>query len=322
MILSVSRRTDIPAFYSDWFFQRLKDGYVYVRNPMNQHQISSISLSPDVVDCIVFWTKDPSPMLGRLDELDGYDYYFQFTLNSYGREAEPNVPSLDARLKTFASLSERIGRERVIWRYDPIFFSDVYTAEYHLKSFTYIADALSSYTEKCVFSFVDIYPSKNGGNLSRLGNRQLSASELDDFLKRLSETAERHGLTLASCAEKIDGTKYGIQPNSCIDQKLIERITGAALDVRADGQRSNCHCVKCDDIGSYDTCPHGCVYCYANYRRADVERMLSRYDVDSPLLCGSVDESADKVTVRAVKSFKKQGQEPSDEEYVQLDLFS
>lgn len=318
MILSVSRRTDIPAFYPEWFFNRVKEGFVYVRNPMNAHQISKVEISPRVVDCIVFWSKNPAPMLGRLDELKEYDYYFQYTVNDYGREAEPNVPPLDERLETFVSLSGKIGRERVIWRYDPVLFSDVYTPERHLKSFSYIAEKLRGYTEKCVFSLVDVYSSKNSGNLMRLGEKKLSPEELDMFLRGMSDIAKKNGFAIASCAEGISAEKYGIEHNSCIDKALIERITGSELDVKPDGQRQFCQCVKCDDIGSYDTCPHGCVYCYANYRPAVVQDKAGLYDAKSPLLCDSAGEG-DKISVRPVRSYKKKGSGGDDPE--QLSLF-
>ena len=159
MILSVSRRTDIPNYYSEWFYNRVKEGFLYVRNPMNAHQISEIKITPDVVDCIVFWTKNPSPMMKRLDEIKNYKYYFQFTLTGYGNDVEVNLPNKKTKMiPVFQELSEKIGREKVIWRYDPIFFSDRYTKEYHLKAFKSIAEALRGYTEKCVISFVDIYP--------------------------------------------------------------------------------------------------------------------------------------------------------------------
>lgn len=312
MILSVSRRTDIPAFYSEWFYQRIREGFVCVRNPMNVHQISRIRLSPEVVDCIVFWTKNAAPMLNKLDGLKEYDYYFQFTVNNYGKEAEPHVPELSGRLETFMRLSEQIGRERVIWRYDPFLFSDKYTPEFHLKSFEKIASALETYTEKCVFSFVDVYPSKNSRNLKGLNFRQPSFEELDCFAGELSHIGKSHGLVLATCAEVIDLAKHGIGHNSCIDKELIERITGEALDVGSDGQREHCRCVKCDDIGAYDTCPHGCIYCYANFHPNITSDRRKAYDVHSPLLCGHI-KKTDKITERPVKSYK-QG-------YKQLTLF-
>ena len=149
MILSASRRTDIPNYYSEWFYNRIKDGYLYVRNPMNAHQISKIALSPEVVDCIVFWTKNPEPMFSRLEELDAYQYYFQFTLTGFGSDMERNVPhKKEHMIPIFQKLAGKIGREKVIWRYDPIIFTDKYTPEYHLKAFGQIAGELHGYTSK------------------------------------------------------------------------------------------------------------------------------------------------------------------------------
>lgn len=313
MILSASRRTDIPAFYAEWFYQRIQEGVVCVRNPMNTHQVSRISLSPEVVDCIVFWTKNAAPMMNQLDRLEEYDYYFQFTINSYGRETEPYVPELSRRLETFIQLSEKIGRERVIWRYDPIIFTERYTPEFHLKNFEETASVLGTYTEKCVFSFVDIYPSKNRENLRRMNFRPLPPEELDRFAGELARIGRSSGLVLATCAEAVDLARHGIEHNSCIDKALIERITGMPLDVGEDRQRKHCRCVKCDDIGAYDTCPHGCTYCYANFRPNIVPGKLKICDAKSPLLCDCIKET-DKITERPVRSYKQK--------YEQLTLFS
>ena len=154
MIISASRRTDIPAFYSDWFFNRIKEGYVLVRNPMNAHQISKISLSADVIDCIVFWTKNPRPMINRLDELKDYNYYFQFTLNSYAKDIEPNVPSKDKEIiKSFRELSEKIGKDRVVWRYDPILINDNYSVDHHIKYFYTFWDHMNENSLNVCFDF-------------------------------------------------------------------------------------------------------------------------------------------------------------------------
>lgn len=174
MILSVSRRTDIPNYYSEWFYNRIKEGFLYVRNPMNAHQISEIKITPDVVDCIVFWTKNPLPMMKRLNEIKDYNYYFQFTLTGYGNDVEVNLPNKKTEMiPVFQELSEKIGKQKVIWRYDPIFFSDRYTKEYHLKAFKSIAEALSGYTEKCVISFVDICIRRVGKQLVNLLRREV-----------------------------------------------------------------------------------------------------------------------------------------------------
>ncbi len=163
MILSVSRQTDIPNYYSDWFLNRVREGFLYVRNPMNPHQISEIDLSPEAVDCMVFWTKNPSPMLGQLQELGDYPFYFQFTLTGYGEDVEPGLPDKRSELiRTFQELSRQIGSDRVIWRYDPIFLNVRYTAEYHKKAFGEIASCLKGYTHRVVSVFWIFMPRPGG----------------------------------------------------------------------------------------------------------------------------------------------------------------
>lgn len=305
MILSVSRRTDIPNYYSEWFFNRLKDGFLYVRNPMNFHQISEIKISPDVVDCIVFWTKNPLPMMERLDELEAYNYYFQFTLTGYGNDVERNLPNKKTSvIPIFQELSNRIGKEKVVWRYDPIFFSNRYNAKYHLKAFRSIAEALSGYTEKCVISFLDIYP-KNKKNMDNLLSYDLSDSELREFAKELSNIAKENHIKIGSCAEKIDLDEYGIIHNSCIDKELIEKIIGCKLKINKDkNQRIECGCVESVEVGTYNTCKNGCVYCYANYSAKSVESNFQKYDPLSPLLCGHI-EKDDRISTRKVVSLKE-----------------
>ncbi len=308
MILSVSRRTDVPAYYSEWFINRIKEGFLCVRNPMNPHQVSRIELSPEVVDCIVFWTKNPLPMFHRLKELKDYTYYFQFTLTGYGKEVEPNVPhKRDEMIPAFLKLSRQIGKERVIWRYDPIFFSEIYTEEYHLKAFKQIAEALQGYTETCVISFLDWY-AKIDKNLQILGVQQKGQQEIEAFARKISAIAKRHGLQILSCAEKLDLEECGILHGHCIDRHLIERFLGCQLEAYKDkNQRPVCGCVESIEVGTYNTCPNGCKYCYANHSMSSVLKNAEAYDVHSTLLCGKLLEG-DKVTERIVKSFKSSKQ--------------
>lgn len=302
MILSVSRRTDVPNYYSEWFFNRIKEGFLYVRNPINTHQISKISLSPEVVDCIVFWTKNPCNMLDKLDLLKEYQYYFQFTITGYGKDVEPNIP--DKRksiLPTFCKLSEKIGKERVIWRYDPIFLNDRYTMEYHLKAFEEIAGKLNDYTEKVIISFVDLYD-KTKRNTADLNISGMTESQMVEIAKKMAEIAEKYHLVIETCAEQIDLQEYGITHGSCIDLKLIERLTGGTIKAEKDkNQRTECGCIQSVEVGTYNTCKNGCRYCYANFNDKKVEEGAQQYDSKSPLLCGSVGEG-DKVTERNVKS--------------------
>ena len=199
MILSASRRTDIPNYYSEWFINRIREGFLYVRNPMNAHQVRKINLSPDVIDCIVFWTKNPINMLGKLEELKPYMYYFQFTLTGYGRDVEPNLPhKREVLIPTFQRLSEQIGKERVIWRYDPIFLSDRYTVEYHIKAFEEIAASLAGYTDKVVISSMDFYK-KTMRNTRTLAIQQMTAQKTRTLAEKMAEIALRYSLDIETC---------------------------------------------------------------------------------------------------------------------------
>lgn len=302
MILSVSRRTDIPNYYSDWFYNRMQEGFLYVRNPMNTHQISRIDLSPEVVDCIVFWTKNPAAMLERLDELEKYQYYFQFTLTGYGKDVEPGLPNKrEVLIPTFQKLSRKVGMQKVIWRYDPIFLSPRYTVDYHLKAFAEIAHSLSGYTRRVVISFMDLY-AKTQRNMAGLQIKDFSDGEMVELVKHLVDISGRYGMKVESCAETIDLGSVGVKHGSCIDKKLIEEIIGCRLIVNKDkNQRAECGCYESVEIGSYNTCKNGCRYCYANFNDARVSESVKSYDVKSPLLCGQIGPD-DKITERKVKS--------------------
>jgi len=305
MILSVSRRTDIPAFYSEWFINRIREGFVMVRNPVNYRGISKISLSPDVVDCIVFWSKNPAPLLPYLDEIARrYTFYNQFTLNAYGTNIEPNLPSLRERLDTFRLISEKYGKERIIWRYDPVMLTGQYSADWHLRNFAYIADNLKGYTNSCVFSFVDIY-NKIKTNLKAENAGRLTQTEMLVLAGEFSRIACTNEIALKTCAEEIDLAQYGIEHSSCIDPVLISKLTGYDISALKDpNQRDTCGCVESVDIGQYNTCRHGCVYCYANYGSASVQKSSDAHDPNSPLLIGNI-EPSDRITDRKVKSIKK-----------------
>ena len=304
MILSASRRTDIPNYYSEWFFNRIKGGFIYVRNPMNIHQVSKIDINPETVDCIVFWTKNPEPMLNRLEELAPYHYYFQFTLTGYGKDVECHVPhKREKMIPIFQELSNKTGMQKVIWRYDPVIFTQKYTPEYHLNAFEQIAASLRGYTEKCVISFVDLY-AKNKRNMKLLDWYETGEEELQEFAKKVSEIAKKNGMSIGSCAEKMDLEEYGIEHNCCIDKTFIESIIGCRLKAGKDkNQREECGCLESVDIGTYNTCKNGCKYCYANYSEESVVKNCSKYDPESPILCGAIDAS-DKITERKVKSLK------------------
>ena len=304
MILSASRRTDIPAFYSKWFINRLREEYVMVRNPMNYHQISKITLTPHLVDCIVFWTKNPRPLFPYLDEIrEKYHFYFQYTLNAYGRDIEGNLPSLEDKIKTLQDLSKKIGKEKIVWRYDPILLSAKYSLDWHIECFGKLVTELSPYTGICVFSFLDMY-TKIKKNLTAANVSECTSDEMKQLAIAFAAIARKHDLCLRTCAEDIDLSEYGIEHNKCIDPDLIAKITDYEIDVGKDkNQRQECGCVESVDIGQYNTCRHGCKYCYANFNPQSTITFSRQHSDNSPLLVGAI-EPTDKVTDRKVKSFR------------------
>lgn len=303
MILSVSRRTDIPAFYFDWFLNRLEEGFLYVRNPMNPKQVSKIAINEEIVDCIVFWTKNPEKALAKLDELKDYMFYFQYTLNPYGRNIEKNVPDLDTRLKTFIKLSKKIGRDRVIWRYDPIFLTDKIDVKFHADNFRKMADVLGDYTDTVIISVLDDYR-KIKKSMEAIAYRNMSQQELSFLMRSFKDISSSSGLEIYSCAEEIDLREFGIEPGRCIDERLISKLLQQSIDIKKDkNQRDVCGCVESVDVGVYNTCLHSCRYCYANYSEPIVKENNRKHDIDSPILIGSLEDD-DKITERKVKRFR------------------
>ncbi len=295
MIISASRRTDIPAFYSEWFFRRLEQRFALTRNPMNFNQVRRVSLEKDAVDCFVFWSKNPRPMLGKLSALSRYTYYFQFTLNCYGEDIESGLPAKRELIDTFKALSDAVGKERVIWRYDPILLNENYNIGHHIESFSKMAEALRGSTEKVTLSFIDYYR-KIEKNVAKLNIRCLNHEEKRVLAKALSETARENGMRIDSCSEDINLEKYGIEHARCIDAELIERLSGKSVPAKKDkNQRIECGCVASVDIGAYNSCLNGCAYCYANYSEASVEKNRKAHNVNSPLLIGEPDGECSRV---------------------------
>lgn len=304
MIISASRRTDIPAFYSDWFFNRIKERYVLVPNPYNSKMISRISLDPAVVDCIVFWSKNPAPMLEKLDKLKEYNYYFQFTLNPYGPDIENHLPAISKRIDTFKRLSDRIGKEKVIWRYDPVLTNETYTPGFHKEKFAEIAYELKEHTEKCMLGFIDHYQHIRTA-VGQFNIQPLLKADIEEMAVSFKKTVDTCSIQLDTCTVKVDLTHLGIPGGLCIDNQLVERIAGYPISVRKDkNQRDICRCAESIDIGTYESCLNGCIYCYAikgNYNT--VKYNLNKHDKNSPMLVGELQED-DIVKERLVKSLR------------------
>lgn len=287
MIIQTGMRTDIPAFYSEWLVNRIKEGYVLVRNPYNPSQVTRYSLLPDVVDLIAFCTKNPEPMLSHMDVLKPYGQYWFVTITPYGKDIEPNVPDRDKVMDSFKRLSNMVGIDSIGWRYDPIFIDDRHSVEWHITEFEKMAKTLSGYTGSCVISFIDIYKKvmRNFPNV-----RTVSKSDRLAVGKEFIRIAGRYGMTVRPCAEGNDLEPFGADCAGCMTVDTFETALHSHLDVpkRKMNQRNGaCACLLGSDIGAYDTCGHLCKYCYANSNAALAKENLRKHDPSSPFLLGN-----------------------------------
>ena len=287
MIVSASRRTDIPAFHGEWLLRRLDEGFALTENPFNAKKLSYIPLQKGITDMIWFWSKDPTPLLRHLNTLDGYGipYAFQFTLTPCGSAIEPGTSDKEKLIRTFLTLAEHLGPERMVWRYDPIVMADGLDAAEHIRLFGRLARILRGSTERCIISFLDLY-TRNKTPLSGIC-RPPSGEEILRLAEEFSSSAAANGISLFTCSEQADLSAFGIGHAACIDKALTEKIIGLPIKAKkASGQRPLCGCIESSDIGAYDTCPMGCRYCYATGSMETVRKRLALCDPASPLLCG------------------------------------
>ena len=267
MIISASRRTDIPAFYAQWFMNRIKAGYCEVPNPFNPSQIASVSLRPEDVDVIVFWTRNPLPMLPHLMELNarGYRYHFLFTGMNNPRVMDPHGLPIEIALDAFRVLADCIGPEKVTWRYDPIVLTHHTDPDFHKRTFSHIAKELVGYTHRCIISTVNLYRKAT----SRLAREEIKIthcgeSDFGDLMRFMGSEAHDRGMDIFSCAQPLNLDEYGIEHGKCVDDAYIRKVFGIEVTKKKDpSQRKACGCVISKDVGMYDTCVFGCLYCYA-----------------------------------------------------------
>ena len=276
--------TDIPAFYSEWFANRLRAGYVLVRNPYNPQAVTRYELNPDMVDLIGFCTKNPAPMLPKMDLLRSYGQYWFVTITPYGPEIEPHVPPKETVLCDFVALSEIVGPDSIGWRYDPIFLSDTYTVERHIQEFTRMAAVLAGHTHTCVISFIDLYE-KVRRNFPQV--QGVSRADRLTLGKAFVEIGRQYGLTIRPCAEGDELAPYGADCGGCMTQQIFETALHRRLHLPpGKNSRKECACFMTADIGAYNTCGHLCRYCYANYSKELVAQNMRQHDPQSPFLIG------------------------------------
>lgn len=299
MIINTGMRTDIPAFYAKWLLNRIKDGYVYVRNPYYRNLVTKYSLSPEVVDCLAFCTKNPRPLISHLSELDKYKQFWFVTITPYGKDIEMNVPNKKQVINDFKKLSEHLGKNSVAIRYDPIFINEKFNVNMHIKCFEKLLSELNGYTEDCTISFLDMYEKvkRNAPNL-----RPPTIAEQIEIAKAFSKIGKQNNITIHACCERKYLQDYGLDITGCMSRQIIEKAIKNKLNVLKNSKRRQCNCLMGNDIGAYNSCMHLCKYCYANANQELVKENIKRHNPNSPFLIGEL-EPGDKITVANQKSW-------------------
>ncbi len=293
MIIQIGNRTDIPAFYSEWFVNRLQEGFVLVRNPFNPQTVTRYVLDPCVVDLMVFCTKNPEPMLDKMDLLNRYHQYWFVTITPYGKDIEPRVPDKSLVMESFRHLSAIVGADNMCWRYDPIFLDEKWTVERHVECFKTMCETLAGSTHTAVISFIDLYEKvKRNFPEAKTVPFQMQM----ELTRRFVEIGKKYDMTIKPCGESKELEKAGADCSGCMTQKLFEKAVGQNLNLPANpNNRRECACYITGDIGAYNTCGHFCRYCYANADRNAVIQSMKQHDPRSPLLIGHV-QPEDKIS--------------------------
>ncbi len=290
MIINTGGRTDTVNYYSEWLLKRFRDGVVYTRNPLFPNNVYKYILTPDLVDCIIFCSKNYEPILNRIHEITNkFNVFCHYTITAYEKDIEPNVPDINTSINTLIRLSKIVGKNRVAWRYDPILLTNKYTVERHLGTFNYMAERIAPYAAFCIFSFVEMYKKleKNMPELIPFTN-----DDKIQILYGLGKTAKKYNLKIQTCAASEDYTQYGIENSGCITSKILAQSNNLNIkNIQHKGNRKNCRCLPSRDIGAYDTCPNGCKYCYANQNPEIAYKNIKFHNPNSPILIGNIDKT-------------------------------
>ena len=285
MIINTGSRTDIPAFFHKWFLNRVDEGFVCTRNPYND-DIYRYPLDSKIIDCLCFCTKNPTQLLKNIDKLDKFNQFWFVTITPYGRDIEVNVPSFKRVIKSFKKLSDTLGVNKVSWRYDPIFISEKYSLDFHIDMFEKIASQLHTYTNDCTISFIDLYQ-KVLRNFPEAN--EVTRQEQLIIGEEFSKIAEKYDIQMKTCVEGTLLDQFGFDSSGCMTKEVLEKAIDNNLKIpKGKYQIRECNCVFGRDIGAYNTCLHGCKYCYANFSTKLVKRNFKLHDPNSPLLIGNL----------------------------------
>ena len=287
MILNTGGRTDTVQYYSQWLLNRFKEGFVYSRNPMFSNKVTKYLLTPDKIDCVIFCSKNYAPILPRLHEItDKFNTYFHYTITAYGKDIEPNVPSIDNSVETLLKLEQVVGSKRIAWRYDPILLTKEYTINRHIKTFEYMAKKLAGHIDRCIFSFVEMYK-KLQTNMPEIN--LFTEEQKNKIAKEIGSIAKKYKIHIQTCGTNDTYEEYGIHRSGCMTLDILSKANGIRFkNIKHKGMRNGCHCIEARDIGAYNTCPNGCKYCYANINHAETLKNYKLHDKNSPILIGKI----------------------------------
>lgn len=301
MIINTGGRTDTVNYYSDWLLKRFEDGFVYARNPLFPNHVINYRLDPEIVDCVVFCSKNYRPILSGIDRIaQRFNVFCHYTITAYGKDIEPGVPTINESIETLIELSHKVEKKRIAWRYDPVLLTEKYTVQKHLETFDYMASRIAPYVGFCIFSFVEMYK-RLETNMPEL--IPLTESDKQTLAKGLGETAKKYGLRIQTCGTDDSYRQYGIELSGCMTTlNLGDSIDCRFKKMAHKGTRSGCSCMPSRDIGAYNTCLNGCKYCYANKKPETAKENYKKHDPDSPLLIGHI-QPTDIIKEGAQKSF-------------------
>lgn len=311
MIINTGSRTDTVQYYSDWLLKRFKEGFVYSRNPLFPNIVTRYELNPNILDCVVFCSKNYEPILDRLTEItDKFNTYFHYTITAYGRDIEPNVPTIDESIETLIKLSKIVGKQRIAWRYDPILLTKKYTKQVHYNTFDYMSKRLSPHIDRCIFSFVDMYK-KLETNMPEI--IILNNNDKIEIAKNIGSIARKHNMIIQTCATIEDFKQFGILQTGCMTSEILGNANNITFKkVRHSGNRQGCKCIENRNIGDYDTCPNGCKYCYANKNPQIAQENYKKHNPNDLMILGNL-KPTDEIQQSNQKSYL--------ENFIQTKLF-
>lgn len=301
MIINTGSRTDTVQYYTEWLLKRFEEGFVYSRNPLFPDKVTKYELNPDVVDCIIFCSKNYEPILPYIKGItEKFNTYFHYTITAYDKDIEPNVPDIEKSIETLIKLSKLVGRQRIAWRYDPILLTEKYTKILHYKTFNHIAEKISPYIDRCIFSFVEMYK-KLETNMPEI--ILLTPKDKTEIARNIGAIAKKHNMIIQTCATDENYEQYGILTSGCLTADILGRANNVKFKkLKHSGNRKNCNCMESRNIGDYDTCPNGCKYCYANQNPQIAKLNYEKHNPNSPLILGDLQET-DEIIQGSQKSF-------------------